>query len=803
MISARLSRIFLAGAFGCLFLGSPGSILEAGEKEDYAKIVGQVVDKNEERPLPNVQIYVESVSRGDVTDSEGKFVIDRLPPGVYDLTLQLQGYKTIQKKGISLSADEIVDIHAAMDLDIIELEHLVVTATRRRESAYEIPQLVSIIGAKKIQERSKRETPELLREEVGVVVQKTNQGGGSPIIRGLKANKLLFLVDGIRLNNATYRGGNIQYLNTVDSGALERIEVVHGPNSVLYGSDALGGVINVITRKPKLSPGDSHRFRASVSASLSTADNTQSTQVDLITSNSRWGWLLEGSFKKFGDIRRGENGGETLMRRLRNDSRTDRVLKKTQSPNGYDAYALNSKARLKISEFQELTLSYQLDRQLGVPRYDVVEALQDSIREFDPQERDLVYLTYSNQHASRFFNAATITLSFHRQFERRIRQRFGSRIRTTDRIRTLTPGFQLQFTKVVANKHHLVYGAEFYYDKVATSSFERNTETGARSNRTPVFPDGSSFSNFGVYVRDAFELDPRWHLNVGGRFSVFNLKAPFETVPESSVNFGTVEQSSTSLTGSLGSQFYISDAVSFVTNIAQGFRTPNLDDVSKLGPGKGSSFFDVPNPDLVPEKSISLDGGFKIYSGELRANVIGFYNSINDLLVRRPAEFNDSPFVIEESDTLLVFRKENAGKAFTTGFTLNTECNFRPNWLLFGNLSYTFGKNVSQSEPLTGVPPFNGLFGMRWNAGKYWIEMNTRFAAEQTRLAAEDKEDLRIPEGGTPGWYTLNLRSGWQLFDAVSIKFAVNNLLDRNYREHLSGFNAPGRNFIFGAHLRY
>ncbi len=765
-------------------------------------IFGQVVDNSQNIPLPHVQVFIESINRGDVTDFGGRFQIDRVPLGTFDLVFQLQGYQTVYKKMDFKKSNEKVEMNIEMIPTIIELADLVVTAARKQDLIYEVPKLVSIITSEKIQEKNIQQVPELLREEVGVVVQKTNQGGGSPIIRGLKANKLLFLVDGIRLNNATYRGGNVQYLNTIDSETLDRVEIVHGPNSVMYGSDALGGVVNVITKKPLLNQNPGYLFNGSVSANLSTADHTRTTHLNFMTSNSKWGVLVDASYKSYGDITRGGQGGTTLMQRLQNDSRTKRVLHKTQSPNAYDAYGLSAKTLFKVSDLQQITFGYQMNRQNGVPRYDVVETLKDSIRTFDPQVRDLVYLSYVNNHGNSFFNNAIVTLSLQRQFERRFRQKFSSVNKTTDQFRTLTSGFQLQFNKFLAHKHHLVYGTEFYYDKVATKSYQRDMSTNELSARDPLFPDGSSFLNFGLFVQDAFQVLPKWNLTVGTRLSASRLNAPFRDYL-SSVNLGTIEQTSTALTGSLGSHVSLSENIHFVTNIAQGFRTPNLDDVSKLGPGKGSSFFDVPNPGVGPEKMFSLDGGFKIYSDRLRANIVGFYNHITDLLVRKPAEFNGADFIIDDGDSLAVYHKENAGKAFTTGLAMNAEVVVNSNLSVLGNFSYTYGQNKSAREPLTGIPPLNGLLGMRWNSKKYWLEMNTRFAVNQNRLSAEDKLDLRIPEGGTPGWYTLNLRSGIKLAEAFTIKFAVTNLSDRNYREHLSGLNAPGRNFIFGAQFRY
>ena len=771
-----------------------------GTYPNSASITGTVTDKDANTPLPHVQVFIESLQLGDVSDLHGAFHIKNIPPGNYRLTFSLLGYETRTKK-LELAANLRLQLNVALAPKIIELDNLVITATRAPKSTADVSQLVSVVTPKKLRERHLQQTPELLREEVGVFVQKTNQGGGSPIIRGFKANKLLLLVDGIRLNNATYRGGNTQYLSTVNSDALARIEIVHGPVSVLYGSDALGGAINVFTQMPRLTDGAKFRFNGSAEGSVSTADDTETAHLSLSGTNRRFGLLVDVSFKSFCDIERGRNGGDTLMQRLRNDSRTARILNVKQAPNAYNTYDFSSKVVIKLAEQQQLTLAYQRNLQKDVPRYDVVETRKDSIRLFDPQQRDLIYARYSDNTPRKLFNSLTATLSFHRQFERRIRQKFGSTLRTTDQFRTWTTGMQLELAKLITAKHHLIYGAELYYDDVNTRSSQLDL-TGKRETATaPLFPDGSSFLNFGVFAQDVFNLTHRWRLTAGVRFSVAKLEAPFEDDPNSDDAFGNVAQTSSALTGSFGSQLALSEAINFVTNIAQGFRTPNLDDATKLGPGKGSSFFDIPNPDIDPEKSISFDAGFKIQSQKIRADIFGFYNFIDDLLVRRPAEFNGSPFIVDGGDTLSVFHKENAGEAYTAGFSASAEVQVTGNLALFGNLSYTYGQNTSDDDPLTGIPPLNGLAGLRWRHSSYRVELNTRFAVEQDRLALEDKADLRIPEGGTPGWLTLNLRLAIEVSRNISLKFTAANLLDRNYREHLSGFNAPGRNYVLAARV--
>ena len=790
MASQKLAPVFL---LTLLFL--PLLLFAAG-----SELTGTVKDAETGEPLENVEVFIESHRIGDVSNTTGMYRIAKLRPGNYLVVFRLQGYQTV-KKNISVRQESAaLELNVALTPALIELKHLVVTATRETESDFDLPYLVSGLSPKNISQKNMQQTPELLREEVGVVVQKTNQGGGSPIIEGLRANKLLLLVDGIRLNNATYRGGNTQYLNTVSSDNLHKIEIVHGPQSVLYGSDALGGVINLMTHTPTFSTSQKLITHGSVKGALTTVDGNKSSHFSLTTAHSNWSLWVEGSAKSFGDVTRGNNGGETLMHRLENDTRTRRKLPKKQAPNGYDTFDFSTKTFFKVNPGNFFTVAYQLNRQHDVPRYDVIEVLKDSVRLFDPQERDLFYVRWENRTTNTFFDHLTATVSLHRQFERRFRQKFGSHRETMDQFRTLTTGLQMQFNKLTPQSHHVVYGSEFYFDDVNTHSHIRNTDTNALTTATPLFPDGSTFASLGAFFQDRFTLPFKLRVTTGLRYNLAHLKAPFNT---NGLPFKTIRQTSSSLTGSAAFLYPASEYIHIIASAAQGFRTPNLDDISKLGPGKGSSFYDIPNPEARPEKSLNLSAGLKFRTQQLHAVISGFYNTLHDLLVREPATFNGLPYFIDEGDTLQVFHKANAGKAYTTGLALQTELQLQRHWIFSGNISYTYGKNISDDEPLSAIPPLSGFAGLRFNKKFIWTELTMRFATEQSRLSSEDKKDLRIPEGGTPGWWTLNIRTGVNLQKGVSLTVSATNLLDRNYREHLSGFNAPGRNFTFTAQFTY
>ena len=764
-----------------------------------ASLTGQVSDENTGKPLAFVQVFIQSIQVGDDTDDSGMFAINNLKPGEYQVTVKLVGYKTIHSE-VEIKLNEVFRINFQMTAESFHLQDVQITASRHVVLEQDASQLVSVITQAEIRDLNANQTPELLREEIGIYIQKTNNGGGSPIIRGLRANKILLAIDGIRLNNSTYRGGNLQYLNTIDPQSIERIEIVHGPVSALYGSDALGGVINIITKSPIMDAQHKQKWDGFASINSSTADNTHSAHLGLQTANSKWGFLVDASFYSHGNITRGTSGGSTLMDRLRNDSRVSRLLNKTQSPNEYNKFDLMTKIQLSPKESHHFSLAYQLSRQNEVPRYDTIESRINSLWLYDPQERDLVYLNYENTNQNGFFETAKFTLSLNRQFERRIQQRTGSSNQTRDQFETVTYAAQIQMNKILLKKHYFVYGSEIYFDHVNANSSIVDLTSGVETSQDPIYPDGSTYLSFGIFGQAELKLSRRLNFNIGTRFSAFKLKAPF-AASGSTADLGTFEISPASLTVSSGVTYSITENVNFVSNIAQGFRAPNLDDASKLGPGKGGSFYDVPNPDVQPERILSFDGGFKIATDIIKINLIGYYSDISDLLLRKQTSFNGLPTIVYDSDTLTVFHKTNVGDAFITGIEFGIEAVLSENLLLKSNLSYTYGENSSFSEPLTAIPPLNGFFAIRRQTSRRWFEINSRFAAAQNRLSSEDHLDLRIPEGGSPGWITFNLRSGFELNEFFNIRFSITNLLDRNYREHMSGFNAPGRNFVLGGEV--
>ncbi len=778
----------------------PALIAQSGQAE-FGRIIGTVTSKESSFGLENVQVYIPARNIGAVTRSDGSFVLKKLQPGYYKLKIRMLGFETVTLDSVLVRAGEVVVLRPQLVLKVYEVHEIQVTASRHEALQQSIPQLVSVVNRLKIRQRNSAQTPEILREEMGVFIQKTSNGGGSPIIRGLKANKILLLIDGIRMNNATYRGGNLQYLNTIDPGSIERMEVVHGPSSALYGSDALGGTINTITAEPGFSRSGKPAWSGRLETGFSSAEGNHRFTLQTAVHAKKWGLSLQSARYGYGNITRGGNGGDELMRRLSLTPESGRNLAKKQRPNAYDARYSQFKFTFQPHYKHKFTLFYQLARQGKVPRYDVFERQAYQAYFYEPQNRDLAYLKYENALHGPLADLMILTLSIHRQKEGRVKQKTSSVKMTVDRFSTTTRAWQLQFNKIFRKKHFILYGAEAYYDRLSANSYSRIIADGVGeiTSRAPLYPDNSRHDSFGVYAQSEWHLTPPWMLTSGLRYSAFLLDAPFSKKPP--LHLGLVKRRTFALTASVSSRYEFNEKISFVSNIAQGFRAPNLDDVSKFGPGKGDSFYDVPNPKIQSETGISLDGGLKFAYENARLNLVFYYTRLNDILIRRPAEFNALPYIIDENDTLAVFHKANAGKAVVSGFEIGGEALLKWGIIARANLSYAYGFNQTANEPLTAIPPLNGLFSLRRTSPHFWLELSSRFALEQNRLSSEDLLDLRIPVGGTPGWFTLNARSGWAINDNIDLQLALMNMLDWNYREHLSGLNAPGRSIVMSGKI--
>ncbi len=640
-------------------------------------------------------------------------------------------------------------------MDTVRIGEIVVTTQRIPQEDFLVPYSISLIDNKVMEHFSKRTTPEMLMNMDGVFVQKTNHGGGSPFIRGLTGNQTLLLIDGIRLNNSIYRYGPNQYLNTIDIYSIDRMEVAKGTGSVQYGSDALGGALQMFTVSPLLTAGKKE-WHGSASGKIMTDGMEKTGRGQLQYNSEKVAFLGGGTTRDFGDMVGGKETG-------------------VQSPSGYTEYAFDGKLLFALDENMQLTLASQFLNQSHVPIYHKVVLEDYATNEFQPQQRLMNYARLNIRSSIKAFEQVKFIASWQQNTENTTTQKNTSNLIKQDNNEVNTLGFVADVTSNFSKIWSANSGVEYCHDKVMSSRNEINTNNSSAIEKRGLYPDGSQYGNFALYSLHHFTLG-NWIIDGGLRFNSFKIKIADE-------DLGKVEITPEALVFNVGAMYNLNRANHMYGTVSNGFRAPNIDDMGTLG--IVDFRYEVPAYDLKPEKSINYEIGYKLSLPKFQSNFAAYYMDLNQLITRTKVD-GDS------IEGYQVYKKENVGEAYITGAEAAFLWKAGPHFDLSSSISYTYGQNVTNNEPLRRVPPFNGKLAATYSLNKFFVSGEILFAAKQDRLAAGDVSDNRIPEGGTPGWEVVNLFAGYQLA-FVKMKVGFENLLNEDYRTHGSGINGVGR----------
>lgn len=644
-----------------------------------------------------------------------------------------------------------------------QLNEVVVTSTRGEKTVFQTPALIYAIGQEEIKTSQSRSTPELLMNQMGVFVQKTTHGAGSPFVRGLTGNQTLLLIDDIRLNNSTFRYGPNQYLNTIDAFTLGRAEVLLGSGSVQYGSDALGGTIQLFTTDPQFNTG----FGGRLLGRLVSAGMEQSGRVEARYGGTNAAFQAGFTNRRFGDVLGGKNTG-------------------FQSPSGYKEQDFDLKAKLNLGHGWMATLAHQSVSQRNVEVFFRYQLENFKINQFDPQRRQLTYVKLENQSESNWFNHQTFTLSRQATQEGRFSQKNGATaLRSeTDKVQTwgLTYNNQSRFLRGMLT---LNSGVELYRDKVNSERYDENNTTLQRTYSRGLYPDNSTFLNYAAYSIVSTNL-ARLNSTFGIRYNGFVIDIPDATIGDSRLT-------PAAFVYNYNLSYNLGKSIAPYLNISTGFRAPNIDDLGTLG--IVDFRYEVPTNNLKPEKSTTYELGLKIAT-KIIGLQMGYYSTQLQNLITRVRVPN------EQVNGINVYRKENVESAYINGFDAKLQANLLTSLQLYGNVSYCFGQSETKNEPMRRIPPVNGRVGLNFTKNKGWIRPEFWFAGAQERLAQGDKDDNRIAKGGTPAWNVFNLNAGYNL-KRISLTAAVQNLFDADYRTHGSGINGYGRSLWLTAEFKW
>jgi outer membrane receptor protein involved in Fe transport len=669
---------------------------------------------------------------------------------------------------------------------------VVVTGKRKPEHPFQADRAVSVVSSKELAEKSPRTTPEALWDTPGVFVQQTNHGGGSPIVRGLIGPQVLLLLDGVRLNNSVYRTGPIQYLNLVDPMSLGRIEVLRGPGSVLYGSDAMGGVIQLFPHEPrnaqKLSEVEGH---GATQLRFESASKAPGAHARAEIGVQGFGVLAAGSVRALDDLRGGRGVG-------------------VQPYSGYHDYSTLGSVQYHFGDGPldgaSTKATYLYSRLDGAGRTDKLYD-SNSLQIYDNE----LHLLYDRWHfeIDAIHTAIDITPSYQRFFERKdaiqVEDDYVTRLDVVrDEVLVHTFGLDGALeTSLVEDRLALRYGGMFYNDWVDAQRLEQPVGGDWTQRVDQSYPSGSTYLQFGAYalveaVPVVTDSGDRLGVRAGYRFHGMGGDAPAQ------VGLAAADFSHVGHVAMGAVQYSVADTATVALSFEQGFRAPNLQEAVQLG--DTGKFFHVPNDDLGPEKSNTFELLTRVRHGWLDVSWAGFVSRLDDLIIREPTAYQGQT-VVGGKD---VFHNVNAERGLLTGMEAGVGVELGHGFSARGQASYAFGKEYRDdgSVPLSRIPPLFGLASVRYDTDlpdrwRGFIETYLRWAMRQKRLSPEDESDARIPEGGTPGWWTWNVRTGLAGHDRHRLVLAIENLLDQRYKYHASGVYAAGTNAIMSYEARF
>ena len=648
----------------------------------------------------------------------------------------------------------------ATKADSFLLKEVIVTATRQKANIINLPFSINRVAANEIQATADRTAPESLIGATGVFVQKTNHGGGSPFIRALTGNQNLLLLDGIRINNSTYRYGPNQYFNTIDVFSIGSIEVVRGSGSVQYGSDAMGGVIQVFSKSANFQNKNTWSGLGMLKMISSNMEYTARAELDYGSKNMAI--HLGASTRDFGDLVGGDTTG-------------------IQSPSGYKEQAYDFQAKWKLKNETIITIASQQLVQKDVPLYHRVKLENFAYYNFAPQKRGLHYAKFEIPSKSGFISKASFSASLQQTKEIRsyLKNGAANKFEETDQVKTL--GLTAQIDSKMSNDWTAISGIEWYHDQINSNKQQISVTTGTVLTQRGLYPDNASSANFSVYSLHQFNLH-KFQINAGLRFNSFAIKIKDTAAGANQLGEVTVKPSS--LVSNISLLYHLGTNQSIYGSFSTGYRAPNIDDMGTLG--LVDFRYEIPAYGLKPEKSYNTELGYRIQTKRFQSSFALFYMQLKDLVTRVQVPG-------QQIGGYNVYIKENSQESFIRGVEMEISYQLSKTWLLKAGVSQAYGQNTSRNEPMRRVPPLNGQIQFKYQYKTWTASIENLFASQQSRLAQGDKDDNRIPLGGTPGWNLFNLYGGYGV-GKIQIYAAVINLLNVDYRMHGSGINGAGRN---------
>lgn len=754
---------------------------------------GRVTNSENDSPIQGATVFI-SYSYVAYSNADGYYSIGKLSEGKYQIKVSSLGYKSFSTE---LEIDSDLTNDFALTPSAIELDEVVVSTNRTENYLRNSPFAESLVGKEEIQIRPSFSLPDILQNEPGVSLLRDGIWGTEVSIRGLNRENVITLIDGSRIATSTDVAAR---LSMVDINSVERVEVIKGASSSIYGSGATGGIVNIITKSPQLY--DRFSLNGNVISEYNTVNNLSVLGGSFYSGSSFWSTKLSGSYRKANN---------------------------TQTPNGelnnsqFEDYSFSGALNIFPIDNHKLKIDYQLFRadNVGIPGSSVFP--DQALVTYPYEKRELISAGYDIQNISKVFYKLSAKYSYqliNRDVENIpfIVQNLPGNPPRRVSVLKITPhaahknnNATLQGNFWLFDSHNLAAGID-YWDRSYNGERERYqlievldstgnvVSTTNRITGEKPLPN-SSYKSLGIFAQDEFKLfEDKLSTTLGLRYDFINITGEKTLNPVYIINNGVInttppnqqtiwdstDENNSSYSANLGFIYSLFSSLDLTLGLGSSFRSPSLEErFQYIDQG---SVVRVGNPGLEPEKGQSIDFGVRYYSNNLKIISSFFYSHFIDLVVEVPGTFEGRNALI----------KTNIGEARIYGFDFSADYNFWRDYIFYTTASYVKGDDITADGNLPEIPPLNGRIGLKFGFLDYLqTDISSTIFAEQN--------DVAEGEITTPGYAVFNF-----LLNTTPIKFSslsfrvysgVENIFDKAYRNHLSTTRGsitiePGRNIF-------
>jgi hemoglobin/transferrin/lactoferrin receptor protein len=771
----------------------------------------RVLDNESQNPISGVQLLDKKSKISTATTENGLAnlsVFQEKNP----LTFSKFGYKS---KTLTWAELEALDFLIYLETTSLNLATTVISASRWNQNEADVSGKVRQLDSKWLDLRNPVTTADWLGSSGEVFVQKSQLGGGSPMIRGFSANRLLYSIDGVRMNTAIFRSGNLQQVISIDPFTLQNTEILFGPGAVMFGSDAIGGVMVFETLRPDH---ENQRLKGTLVSRFSSAYSEETFHGDFTYGKGKWAFVTSATYFDFGDLKMGKNRGQTSYLRSSYVKRINGIDQEITNPNprkqvgaGYQQVNLMQKISFKASKNSTIDYGFHYSSTSDVPRYDrLIEKSNGKLRfarwDYGPQRWMMQQLNWKTTKPTKIYDQAKITAAAQFFEESRIERRVGNSTQFERVEKVQASSLNADFIKTLFKSQFFNYGLEAVINTVASTGKSINISSQQISPASSRYPN-STWTSWAVYANYVAPLSPKWKMQSALRYNINSIDADFSNnqkfYPLPVLQF---KDNYHSLTGNLGFVYQMDPSFSISPQVATGFRAPNVDDMGKIFDSQPGSLL-VPNPQLQPEYAYNAELNLnKELFGAIKLDVTGYYTWLEQAMVRRPTTFNGQTELLYNGQMSKLFSIQNAAFAKIKGIQAGIELALSRQLVVSSN--YNLQKGVEELDNSTTSPsrhaaPAFGASKLRYHSKKATLELSAQYSAS-VPFEKMPQEEIAKPaiyakdangKPYSPSWRIYNFAARIPISSQLQINVGVENLLDLQYRGYSSGIVSPGRNF--------